>query len=145
MIDVSYGILHYNPGGNDIADEAFVKSVASLAENRNPRLRSEVYVIDQGNPEAQQEIGRDLARQYGFNFVSLSTNVGISRGINWLAHISRGQYVSLVTSDTEFTPNLDNILIDHLFEDQDIMMICPASDKSDWAGAYDSVLATTHL
>ena len=131
MIDVSYGVLHYNPDADKVARQAFIDAVESLANNRSDSLTSEVYIIDQGNPLAEIEVGMDLAKQHGFNFVSLEKNIGISRGINWLANVARGNYISLVTSDTLFLPGLDTSLIGSLQDNPDVGMICPASDNSD--------------
>jgi len=131
QIDVSYGILHYNPSSSVEARDAFIRAVDSLAENRSDNLTSEVFIIDQGNPHREIETGQGLAKRHGFNFISLKENVGISRGINLIAGMARGRYVSLVTSDVFFTEGLDESLIGTLERHHDIWQICPTSDKSD--------------
>jgi len=130
MIDISYGILHYNPSSDEGARVAFLNAVESLAINRNSRFSSEVTIIDQGNPNVEVQAGYEIANHYGFNFIALPSNVGISRGINLIARSARGKYVSLVTSDTIFTKGLDTILVDSLECDPSIWQICPRSNKS---------------
>lgn len=127
MIDVTYGVLNYNVNHDVVALQAYIDAVQSLAANRSKDLKSEVYLIDQG---CQSEITERLARQNGFHAVALRNNVGISRGINLLANMARGQYVSLVTSDVTFTPGLDDTLISALRADPTIYQICPVSDIS---------------
>lgn len=129
QVDVSYGILHYNPDGKTEPYFAFEKAARSLAENAT--LSREVYIIDQGNCEREARRSHDLANELGFHFIGLKQNVGISRGINLLANMARGRYVSLVTSDVQFTPGLDAKLVQTLETNEDIWQICPASDQSD--------------
>ena len=127
MIDVTYGILNYNPGNDAVATAAYTAAVESLAANRSPHLTSEVYLIDQGG---QPDLTNQLACKHGFHAIALRSNVGISRGINLLANLARGQFVSLVTSDVTFTPGLDDVLISALRADPTIYQICPVSDNS---------------
>lgn len=130
QIDISYGILHYNPNTDLEARTAFICAADSLAINRSFDFNSEVFIIDQGNPSEEQEISRDIASYHNFNYIALNKNIGISRGINFLAHIARGRYISLVTSDTIFLKGLDNILIEDLENNKQIFQICPLSDYS---------------
>jgi GT2 family glycosyltransferase len=127
VIDVTYGVLNYNPNSNVEATKAYVAAVETLANNRSVNLSSEVYLIDQGS---QPELTDVLARTYGFHAVTLRKNVGISRGINMLANLARGEFVSLVTSDVTFTPGLDDTLVAALRADPTIYQICPVSDRS---------------
>jgi GT2 family glycosyltransferase len=127
MIDVTYGILHYNPSHDHAATNAYMEAVKSLAANRSKDLKSEVYLIDQGSEPWLTEA---LAKEYGFHSVLLRANVGISRGINLLATLARGEFVSLVTSDVTFTPGLDDTLVSTLRADPTIYQICPVSDVS---------------
>jgi len=129
QVDVSYGILHYNPDGKTEPYFAMVRAARSLAANAT--LSREVYLIDQGNCEREADHIRDLANELGFHFIGLKRNLGISRGINLLANMARGRYISLVTSDVEFTPGLDVQLTQTLETNKDIWQICPASDQSD--------------
>lgn len=133
MIDISYGILHYNPAGDELARNAFLDCVDSLALNKDPRYSCEVTIIDQGNPWIEVEAGLGIAKKYGFNFVSLPKNVGISRGINTIVRSARGKYISLVTSDTIFTHGLDTKLITSLENNHNIWQICPLSDRSSFS------------
>lgn len=127
MIDVTFGVLHYNPNRDPVATAAYVAAVETLATNRSKNLTSEVYLIDQGS---QPDLTNDLGKIYGFQVVTLRSNVGISRGINLLANMARGQYVSLVTSDVTFTSGLDDTLVSALRADPKIYQICPVSDNS---------------
>lgn len=131
MIDVSYGILNYNPGNDPVAKKHFLACVASLMENKSDALTSEVYLINQGGPEEQGELVRYSAKTYGIQAICLANNVGISRGINLLANMARGKYISLVTSDTVFPKGLDTHLIDTLSKYPNMYQICPASNISD--------------
>lgn len=127
MIDVTYGILHYNPGQDPTAKNMYIAAARSLAAHRSQSLKSEVYLIDQGSEPA---LTLQLAAEYGFNAITLRSNVGISRGINLLANLARGEFVSLVTSDVTFTPGLDDTLVSALRADPTIYQICPVSDIS---------------
>lgn len=127
MIEVTYGILNYNPSQDAKATAAYLAAAESLAKNISPDLRSEVYLIDQAS---QPELTEQIARQHGFHAITLRSNVGISRGINLLANMARGRVVSLVTSDVTFTTGLDDRLVKILDENPDIYQICPVSDNS---------------
>jgi GT2 family glycosyltransferase len=127
MVDVTFGILNYNPDADGPATAAFIAAVESLAANRSKNLTSEVYLIDQAS---QPELTANLAAKFGFQAVLLRSNVGISRGINLLANMARGKFVSLVTSDVTFTPGLDDTLVSALRADPTIYQICPVSDNS---------------
>lgn len=129
-MDVTYGVLNYNPNNDPIAKKHFLACVESLAHNRSDHFKSEVYLIDQGGPEEQSELITYAAKTFGFQAITLRSNVGISRGINLLANIARGKYISLVTSDTIFPKYLDIRMIDILSRNSDIYQICPASYKA---------------
>lgn len=131
MIDVTYGVLNYNPHNDQVAEKALMECVYSLHENRDPDLKTEVVLIDQGSERhVQRELLGAFGRSYNWQTLFLDKNVGISRGINLLARMARGKYVSLVTSDTIFPKGLDTSLIDTLENNKSIMQICPASDVS---------------
>jgi len=125
--DVTYGVLHYNPSLDAGATRAYINAVDSLAQNRSSSLRSEIFLIDQNS---DQELTNTLAKKYGFSSLCLNKNIGISRGINLLANMARGKYVSLVTSDVIFPQGLDERLMSVLDADPKIYQICPVSDNS---------------
>lgn len=129
-IDVTYGVLNFNPEQHADATKAYVAAVETLANNRSVNLSSEVYLIDQGS---QPELTEVMARANGFHAILLKKNIGISRGINLLANMARGQFVSLVTSDVTFTPGLDDTLVAALRADPTIYQICPVSDNGSLA------------
>lgn len=124
---VTYGILHYNPGQDAAATKAYLDAAESLAKNISPDLRAEVYLIDQAS---QPELTEQIARQHGFHAITLRSNVGISRGINLLASLARGEFISLVTSDVIFPRGIDDTLVASLRSDPTIYQICPVSDNS---------------
>ncbi len=127
---ITYGILHFNPTMYGPATEKFVEAFESLMENKNPDISSEVYLIDQGNPEPEKEIMRMLAKRCGCHLLSFKENIGISRGINTLFNLSRSEYICLVTSDVVFPNGLDSGFIKELEADKSILQICPLSDLS---------------
>lgn len=127
MIDVTYGILHYNPNANKEAEQAYIDAVASFFDNCNPSIKKEVYLIDQAS---QPDLTKDLANKFDCNSILMSRNVGISRGINFIANLSRGKYVSLITSDVIFEKEVDNTLLSELETNTHIYQICPVSDNA---------------
>ena len=132
MIDVTFGVLNYNPGNNIQAEVALRQCLESLHANINPQISSEVYVIDQASKiHAQQMIIRDYCNDFGWRSLLLEKNVGISRGINMLARIARSKYICLVTSDIVFTENLDISLIHALQSNSNLWQVCPACDNSE--------------
>lgn len=147
-IDITFGVLNYNPENHQGAEAALYRCMNSLRENMHARFASEVYVIDQASTgNRQQEIIQDYCNGFGWRSIMLDRNVGISRGINMLARIARGEYVCLVTSDVEFTSELDISLIKTLKEHPNVWQVCPASDNSELPhqrqGYQDSGLAYT--
>lgn len=148
MIDITYGILNYNPGNHPLAGQALHECATSLRENMHAGFASEVYVIDQASEDhKQQAVIQDYCNGFGWRSIMLDRNVGISRGINMLARISRADYICLVTSDIEFTKELDLSLMKTLRENPDVWQVCPASDNSELAhqrkGYQESGLAYT--
>jgi hypothetical protein len=103
-----------------------------LYNNRNKSISSEVYIIDQGNQNNEYKLNLlNLSNSYGFHFVGLDYNKGISGGINLAACINRSPYLCMVTSDTTFTSELDTILLNELENYDDIFQITPAVDRGD--------------
>lgn len=131
IADITYGILHYNPLNNEMANNYFVESIESLILNKNNSISTEIYLIDQGNPSEVKDIVYTQSQRFNVNFISLKQNIGISDGINLLVNISDSNFISLVTSDVVFCKNLDNVLLEELENDKTIWQICPLSDKSD--------------
>lgn len=132
MLDITFGVLNFNPNNNLVAQEALSNCLYTLKDNKNPSFSSEVYVIDQGSVKnKQQEHILDETYDFGWRSIFLDKNVGISRGINLLARMARGQYICLVTSDTEFSPGLDTLLVEILEKNPHVWQICPASDNSE--------------
>lgn len=126
-IDVTYGILHYNPEANKDAESAYIDAVTSFFENCNPSINKEVYLIDQAS---QPDLTRNLANRFGCNSVLMSKNIGISRGINFVANAGRGKYISLITSDVVFEKEIDDTLLSTLEANAHIYQICPVSDNA---------------
>jgi len=132
VIDVTFGILNYNPGNHPLAKQALHECVTSLRENMHAGFASEVYIIDQASEgNVQQAVVQDYCNSYGWRSIMLDRNVGISRGINLLARVSRAEYICLVTSDVQFTKELDLSLIKTLKTFPGVWQVCPASDNSE--------------
>lgn len=132
MPDITFGILNFNPGNHPDAEAALRKCITSLHDNKTTRFSSEVYVIDQASKgHKQQAIVQEYCNQFGWRSILLDNNVGISRGINLLARIGRGKHICLITSDTEFTKDLDESLISTLQTNPNIWQVCPASNNSE--------------
>lgn len=130
-IDITFGVLNYNPNNHPDAQDALTKCLVSLYQNKNRDLSSEVYIIDQGSINDKQQYVINYAIQsFGWRSIFLDRNVGISRGINLLARIARGNHICLVTSDTEFSKGLDTTLINDLKQNPNVWQICPASDNA---------------
>jgi GT2 family glycosyltransferase len=130
--DITYFILDYNPRCQDQATTYLDDCMRSLYQNRNTSLTSEVFVIDQGNSftDYKNALANKCAG-YGFNFIGLDENKGISGGINFAARLNRSPHLCMVTSDTTFTPELDTVLLGELEAHPDIHQITPAVDKGD--------------
>jgi GT2 family glycosyltransferase len=132
VIDITYGILNFNPHNHADAELALRECIESFATNVDKALTKEVYLIDQASDSNhQQELLMTYANKYGWRSIMLDRNVGISRGINMLARIARGDYICLVTSDVEFTKGLDLSLIKTLKTFPGVWQVCPASDNSE--------------
>lgn len=132
-VDITFGVLNYNPDNNADAEWALNSCLSSFAASKS-KYSHEVYVIDQGSTlHSQQKLVTTYANELGWRSILLEKNVGISRGINMLARIARGQYICLITSDVIFTPGLDAILIDSLKSNPNLWQVCPASDNSELA------------
>ena len=130
-MDISYGVLDYNPSSDPAAFNLLAQCLQSLAENRSPRFQSEVFVIEQGNqdPDYCSRVAA-LCRKYQFEFFSLNTNVGISRGINYIYQLARGSIVSLVTSDVVFFKDTDQVLMDELDQNSKLYQVTPCVNTS---------------
>ena len=130
-MDISYGILDYNPNSDPKALGILEKCIESLAANRHPKFRSEVFLLQQGNtdPEYNRKVS-SLCLKSGFHFLALTDNVGISRGINYIAQLARGDVISLVTSDVEMLKGVDTGLIGEFDGDPNIYQVTPAVNAS---------------
>jgi GT2 family glycosyltransferase len=130
-VDITIGVLNYNPSNNLDAQDKFCRCLDSLKQNLSKDLVHEIYIIDQASNEHKQ---RDVISQYinenGWRSIFLEKNVGISRAINLLARCGRGKYICLVTSDVLLEPNLDKDLMNELIDNPSIWQICPASDNA---------------
>lgn len=132
MLDITFGVLNYNPDNHPKAKLALRRCLRSLYKNMNPCFSSEVYIIDQASERhTQQKLVQEHCNVFGWRSILLEKNVGISRGINMLARVARGQYICLVTSDTQFTKGLDESLINTLQANPNVWQVCPASNNSE--------------
>jgi len=130
-MDISYGVLDYNPSSDPAAFKLLAECLQSLAENRDPHFQSEVFVIEQGNqnPEYCNSVAA-LCRKYQFEFVSLQQNVGISRGINYIYQLARSNIISLVTSDIVFYSGTDRALVKEMDDHPNLYQVTPSVNIS---------------
>ena len=130
-MDISYGILDYNPNSDPKAFELLTRCARSLHTASDRGFRSEVFLINQGNrnPDYVSEL-TDLCHSLGFHYVALNDNVGISRGINYLAQMGRGNILSLLTSDVEVQPGTDQQLVAEFEADPRLWQITPTANVS---------------
>lgn len=132
QIDITYGILNFNPQNHLDAERALRQCIESFEANTSGSLTKEVYLIDQASDHNhQQSLLASYANKNGWRTLFLDRNVGISRGVNLLARIARGEYICLVTSDVEFTRDLDTSLRQTLRHHPGVWQVCPASDNSE--------------
>lgn len=130
-MDISYGILDYNPDADPHARALLQQCIESLSRNRSPRFKTEVFLIEQGNRRRDycKEVAQ-LCYQHGFNYLELIENVGISRGINYIAKLARGKFISLVTSDVIFASGTDEALIGEFERHPELYQVTPAVSGS---------------
>ena len=130
-MNITYGILDYNPHSDAVAFDKLKQCMESLSNNRSSRLLSEVFFIEQGNQDSSYcaEVAA-LCREYGFQFFSLQDNVGISRGINYLYQLARGDVISLVTSDVVFEKGTDEVMLNEFDTHQNLYQVTPSTNNS---------------
>jgi len=130
-MDISYGVLDYNPASDPAAFALLEQCLESLATNRASRYRSEVFVVEQGNrdPDYCDKVA-GLCRRYRFQFIALDDNVGISRGINYIYRLARGNIISLVTSDIIFYSDTDRALMEELDNHSRLYQVTPCVNAS---------------
>lgn len=137
---VSYFILYWNPYGDPKYIEPwFVEAVTSLYENSDPAISKEVFVICQGNAENTQITVRKLRDQYKFQMVELTTNIGLSSGINMCFNLARGKYIAIYSQDVMMTKGCDTNIVKLMDSDPNIYHVVPVSDKSDYPHQQCSV------
>lgn len=130
--DVAYFILDYNPQADVKAALKLGAAIRSIVENRDQSLSAEFFVVSQGcQDETHRKILLKNATDHGFHLLDLRTNVGISRGINLVARLSRAKYVCMVSSDCVITQGMDAKLIAALQADPKCQLAIPLSQKSE--------------
>ena len=130
-VDITYGILNFNPHNHVGAEQVLRDCLESFEANTDKDLTKEVYLIDQASDHnRQQELLTIFANKNHWRMLFLDRNIGISRGINLLAKIARGEKVCLITSDTIFSKGLEIDLLKQLELYPGCWQICPASDNA---------------
>jgi len=128
--DIVYLILNYNPRGEDGAYGVLCETLRAFYERKSPRLKADVYLLDQGSPTGHRGRLVDLQERYGFSAILLNRNVGISRAINFLVRTARSKVFALVTSDVVVTTGMDEDLFQKA-QIPEVFQATPFTDKSD--------------
>lgn len=113
---VSIITVNFNQG---YVTEALLNSIY-LTNNYTP---IEIIVVDNGSKI--NFVPGWIAKYPGVIFIRSERNLGFAGGNNLGIKAAKGDYLFLVNNDTEFTPNLVNILADTLDKNKEIGMISP--------------------
>ena len=113
---VSIITVNFNQG---YVTEALLNSIY-LTNNYTP---IEIIVVDNGS--RINEVPAWIEKYPGVVFIRSERNLGFAGGNNLGIKAAKGDYLFLVNNDTEFTPNLMNILADTLDNDDFIGMASP--------------------
>jgi len=128
--DVSYVILNYNPEGDKDAEVILEATIDAFYERKSKRLKSDVFLIDQGSVPAHQQRLLAKQKQHQFSAVLLNRNIGISGAINWFVRTCKSPVIGLITSDVLITSGMDEDLF-HKAQIDDVYQVTPFTDKSD--------------
>jgi len=83
----------------------------------------EIIVVDNASPKFSSA---HLKKDFPFiTHISSPVNTGFSGGNNIGLHFAKGEYVFILNNDTEVTPDLLTILIDHLQQHPECGIACP--------------------
>ena len=93
----------------------------------------ELIVIDDGSTDETPFILEQLSQQYGFYFERQS-NMGLSKTLNKLTGIAKGEYISGVASDDYYHPRKLDWLVPLLEENTDVAVVHAAADFVDQDG-----------
>ncbi len=72
--DVTYLILNYNPRGEETAQGILGETIRSFHERKSPRLKAEVYLLDQGTTGGHRRWLREQEARFGFSLFHLEEN-----------------------------------------------------------------------
>ncbi|PKN34719.1 MAG: hypothetical protein CVU61_06630 [Deltaproteobacteria bacterium HGW-Deltaproteobacteria-19] len=128
--DVTYLILNYNPRGEETAQGILGETIRSFHERKSPRLKAEVYLLDQGTTGGHRRWLREQEARFGFSLILLEENIGISGAINRLVRMARSPVVALITSDVIVTTGMDEDLFEKV-QIPEVFQALPFTDKSD--------------
>jgi len=128
--DISYLILNYNPDGEAQAETILQETIDTFYARKSKKLRSEVFLFDQGSVPAHQRWLLEKQAQYKFSSIFLNRNIGISGAINWFVRVCKSPIVGLITSDVLITSGMDEDLFQKA-QIEEIYQVTPFTDKSD--------------
>jgi GT2 family glycosyltransferase len=104
-VDVSIIIANYNA-------RALLEGCLRSIYRYPPTVSFEVIVVDDASPDTSAAMVRELFPQV--RLLVQPVNSGYARSNNWAIRESRGRYVHLLNSDTEFLPGVIDILVEFL-------------------------------
>ncbi len=130
--DITYLILNYNPDGEAMARGVLEKTLEAFYARKSPRLRSDVYLLDQGSPPEHRHWLVEQQARYGFSTFLLNRNIGISRALNLLVRTAKAPVFALITSDVVVTSGMDEDLFSKV-QIEEVYQAAPFADKSDVA------------
>ncbi|HOH73084.1 MAG TPA: glycosyltransferase [Syntrophales bacterium] len=128
--DITYLVLNYNPSGEDTACRVLEENLRAFYERKSPRLRGDVYLLDQGSPEGHRRRLLELQTRYGLSAILLNRNIGISRAVNFLVRTAKSPVFALITSDVIVTSGMDEDLFQKV-QIPEVYQATPFTDKSD--------------
>ncbi len=128
--DITYLVLNYNPAGEETALRVLEETLQAFYERKSPRLRCDVYLLDQGSPEGHRRRLLELQTIYGLSAILLNRNIGISRAVNFLVRAAKTPVFALITSDVIVTSGMDEDLF-HKVQIPEVYQATPFTDKSD--------------
>ena len=105
-------------------------TIDTFYARKSKKLKSDVFLLDQGSVPAHQRWLLEKQEQYQFSTVLLNRNIGISGAINWFVRTCKSPVIGLITSDVLITSGMDEDLF-HKAQIDEIYQVTPFTDKSD--------------
>src|SRR5262245_59230397 len=105
QVDASIIIANYNA-------RALLEGCLRSIYRYPPTVSFEVIVVDDASPDTSAAMVRELFPQV--RLLVQPVNSGYARSNNWAIRESRGRYIHLLNSDTEFLPGVIDLLVEFL-------------------------------